>query len=43
MSKIVEIKEVPSQKWVYDPVCESPHSYTSNGFVSHNCVLWIIN
>jgi len=41
MSKIIKIEEVPSEKWVYDPVCTGPHTYFSNGILSHNCVLWI--
>lgn len=39
--KITKIKEVPSQEWVYDPVCDAPHSYIANGFVNHNCVVWL--
>ena len=41
MSKITAIKEVPSQQFVYDAVCEAPHSYATNGLISHNCILWI--
>lgn len=39
--KISKIETVPSQEWVYDPVCDYPHTYVSNGLVSHNCLLWI--
>ena len=39
--KIKTIEEVPSEKWVYDPVCSRPNTYISNGLVSHNCVLWM--
>jgi MoxR-like ATPase len=32
---------VKREKYVYDPVCDAPHSYTGNGLINHNCVLWI--
>jgi len=41
MSKILSIKQVPSEQYVYDPACTAPHAYISNGFISHNCNLWI--
>jgi SpoVK/Ycf46/Vps4 family AAA+-type ATPase len=41
MSKILKIEEVPNQEWVYDPVCDEPHTFSANGIISHNCVLWI--
>ena len=37
MSKIVKIESLPIPDYVYDPVCEGPHSYVSNGIISHNC------
>lgn len=39
MSKIVRIESISiaEDEYVYDPVCEAPHAYVSNGFVSHNC------
>ena len=39
--KIERIEEVPNEEYVYDPVCSGPHTYFANGFVNHNCVLWI--
>lgn len=41
MSKIIKIEEIDTPEYVYDPCCEYPHSYISNGFVSHNCVLLV--
>lgn len=41
MSKITKIEVVENETYVYDPVCESPHSYVGNGFVNHNCCLWV--
>ncbi len=41
MTKIVKIEKYTSSDAVYDPVCEEPHAYISNGVVSHNCVLWV--
>jgi hypothetical protein len=41
MSKIVKIEEVPSQSWVYDPICDAPHNYEANGIINHNCILWV--
>lgn len=41
MSKITSIEEVNSQQWVYDPVCDLPHLYAANGFINHNCCLWL--
>lgn len=39
--KIKNISIAPRQQYVYDPCCTEPHSYISNGFVSHNCVVLI--
>jgi SpoVK/Ycf46/Vps4 family AAA+-type ATPase len=41
MSRIKSIKKIPSENYVYDPVCTAPHAYISNRFVSHNCILWL--
>ena len=38
---IVKIEEVKDINYVYDPCCDDPHNYISNGFISHNCILWI--
>lgn len=38
--KITSIQEVSAEEFVYDAICEAPHSYLTNGIVSHNCVLW---
>ena len=41
-SNIKSIERIDVEnEYVYDPCCESPHSYFSNGFVSHNCIMWI--
>ena len=37
MSKLIKIESIETPEYVYDPVCEAPHAYISNGFVSHNC------
>ena len=37
MSKVIKVKKIDTPEYVYDPVCEAPHAYISNGFVSHNC------
>lgn len=39
MSKIIKIEKLEKEEYVYDPVCDAPHAYISNGFVSHNCVV----
>lgn len=39
MSKITKIEKIEDMEFVYDPVCDAPHAYISNGFVSHNCVV----
>lgn len=39
MAIITSIEEVTGIDDVYDLCCDAPHAYTSNGFVSHNCVL----
>ena len=41
MSKIKEIKLANKEAVVYDLVCSEPHSYVSNGFISHNCVVLV--
>lgn len=41
MSKIIKIEEVSSEEWVYDPICDKPNTYCSNGLISHNCLLWL--
>ena len=37
-AKIKSITKVSPQRYVYDLCCSEPHSYVSNGFISHNCV-----
>lgn len=37
MSKITKIEQIETPTFVYDPVCDAPHAYVSNGIVSHNC------
>jgi len=39
--EIVKIEEIDGVDYVYDPCCDFPHNYISNGIVSHNCILWI--
>ena len=39
--EIISIEEVEHEGFVYDACCDSPHLYLTNGFVSHNCILWI--
>lgn len=39
VSKIKSITRVANQPYVYDLCCTDPHSYVSNGFISHNCVI----
>jgi len=41
MSKIISIEEVDDVEYVYDPCCDEPNNYVANGFVNHNCILWI--
>ena len=41
MAKIKSIKRIDSEEFVYDPACNAPHAYISNGFISHNCILWL--
>jgi hypothetical protein len=37
-AKIKSIRRLPPVDKVYDLVCSEPHSYVTNGFVSHNCI-----
>ena len=39
MGIVLKVEEIGTPATVYDPACEYPHAYISNGFVSHNCVL----
>lgn len=43
MAKIKSIKVLKDRPTkVYDSMCSSPlHSYYANGFVNHNCILWV--
>jgi len=41
MSKVVSIEESSEYIHVFDPVCDGDHAYVADGFVNHNCVLWI--
>jgi hypothetical protein len=42
MSKITSIRRLDThEQYVYDPACETPHTYIANGMVNHNCELWI--
>ena len=40
-TKIKSIIKAPQEQYVYDLCCSEPHTYISNGFVSHNCVVLI--
>jgi len=39
--EIIKIEEIKDVEYVYDPCCDDPYNYISNGIVSHNCILWI--
>lgn len=38
---IESIEKIKYDGCVYDVSCDDPHLYVTNGFISHNCVLWI--
>ena len=41
MPKVKSIEIIEEECDVFDPCCSDPHSYLANGFVNHNCILWI--
>jgi len=41
MPKVKSIEIIEEECDVFDPCCSDPHSYIANGFVNHNCILWI--
>lgn len=41
MPKVTSIETIEEECDVFDPCCSSPHAYIANGFVNHNCILWI--
>lgn len=40
-SPVQAIEPMATPQYVYDLVCETPHTFIANGVVTHNCVLWI--
>ncbi len=40
-SPVQAIEPMATPQYVYDLVCETPHTFIANGIVTHNCVLWI--
>jgi SpoVK/Ycf46/Vps4 family AAA+-type ATPase len=41
MSKVKSVEIAEEEEFVFDAICEAPHSYLTNGLVSHNCILWV--
>ncbi len=41
MPKVTSIEVIEEECDVFDPCCSDPHAYIANGFVNHNCILWI--
>lgn len=41
MPKVTSIEIIEEECDVFDPCCSDPHAYIANGFVNHNCILWI--
>jgi ATP-dependent 26S proteasome regulatory subunit len=35
----VDVAETP--EFVYDLVCDAPHTFLANGLFTHNCILWL--
>jgi ATP-dependent 26S proteasome regulatory subunit len=40
-SPVKTVETLPTPEYVYDLVCDSPHTFIANGIVTHNCILWI--
>lgn len=40
-SRVLAVTPEAAPDYVYDLVCENPHTFIANGVVTHNCVLWI--
>ncbi|GAB4462840.1 MAG: hypothetical protein OHK0029_30470 [Armatimonadaceae bacterium] len=40
-SPVLSVTEIETPEYVYDLVCEDPHTFLANGVVTHNCILWI--
>ncbi len=41
VDEVESVEEIDFEGDVYDLSCEFPHMYITNGFLSHNCILWI--
>lgn len=40
-SQVQEVVEVDPPQYVYDLACVGHHNFVANGFVTHNCLLWV--
>ncbi|MCI0458269.1 MAG: AAA family ATPase [Gemmataceae bacterium] len=40
-SRVQAVTAEPPTEFVYDLVCEGPHTFIANGIVTHNCLLWV--
>lgn len=40
-SRVLSVESEAPPAYVYDLVCEGPHTFIANGVVTHNCVLWL--
>lgn len=40
-SRVQRVQEVDPPQYVYDLACEEHHNFIANGFVTHNCLLWV--
>lgn len=38
---VLAIERAPTPEFVYDLVCDAPHTFVANGVFTHNCVLWV--
>ena len=40
-SAILSVQQTATPEYVYDLVCDAPHTFLANNIVTHNCILWL--
>lgn len=40
-SQVTAVTPEAAPEFVYDLVCDDPHTFIANGIVTHNCILWL--
>lgn len=40
-SPVLAVEQAETPEYVYDLVCDAPHTFIANNIMTHNCILWL--